>query len=398
MTRLRFYLYSISITLLLAPVSVLAHNGVVAIAVPVEGITVDGDLSDWPAGMRRYAVLLCEVGNKPTGAEDFQGEFRLGYSRLENALYLALEVRDESTVIDSVSMPTGWKDWNTEDGCEVHMEVGHGEEGLPFFQYVLYGNDAKVIFESMRTLALEHVKVRVQREPGHHRYEWRLDVGGASQGRVRLGPGTVLGFDVAVCDKDADGSFTWANWGRGVAKEQSAERRGDIVLVEEEKQAGTLRGRAQWTDAGQALTHAKIRLQSMASKALWVQTETDREGRFAMELPAGEYLVEVRPGGQTAAQKTVDIRAGSEQAVDLLVSIPSGTAARAGQEKTARVGPGQQQGAWQSFGIPDGLLSFTVKDLLQDRRGNLWIGTEHGGLTRYDGEVFTTFTTADSLA
>jgi hypothetical protein len=25
-----------------------AHNGAVALAVPVEGITVDGDLSDWP--------------------------------------------------------------------------------------------------------------------------------------------------------------------------------------------------------------------------------------------------------------------------------------------------------------------------------------------------------------
>jgi hypothetical protein len=25
-----------------------AHNGAVAIAVPVEGIVVDGDLSDWP--------------------------------------------------------------------------------------------------------------------------------------------------------------------------------------------------------------------------------------------------------------------------------------------------------------------------------------------------------------
>jgi hypothetical protein len=29
-----------------------AHNGAVAIAVPVEGITIDGDFSDWPEGMR----------------------------------------------------------------------------------------------------------------------------------------------------------------------------------------------------------------------------------------------------------------------------------------------------------------------------------------------------------
>ena len=35
----------LSLTALLRPLS--AHNGAVAIAVPVEGIVVDGDLSDW---------------------------------------------------------------------------------------------------------------------------------------------------------------------------------------------------------------------------------------------------------------------------------------------------------------------------------------------------------------
>jgi len=40
--------------------SVEAHNGKVAIAVPVEGIVVDGDLSDWPEDMRRYPILLLE--------------------------------------------------------------------------------------------------------------------------------------------------------------------------------------------------------------------------------------------------------------------------------------------------------------------------------------------------
>jgi hypothetical protein len=38
------------ILLLLLAVPLSAHNGAVAIAVPVEGIVVDGDLSDWPEG------------------------------------------------------------------------------------------------------------------------------------------------------------------------------------------------------------------------------------------------------------------------------------------------------------------------------------------------------------
>ncbi|MBI2503514.1 MAG: hypothetical protein HYW07_09835, partial [Candidatus Latescibacteria bacterium] len=42
-----------------------AHNGAVAIAVPVEGIKIDGDLSDWPARMRRYPILHSELGTDP---------------------------------------------------------------------------------------------------------------------------------------------------------------------------------------------------------------------------------------------------------------------------------------------------------------------------------------------
>ena len=34
-----------------------AHNGAVAIAMPVEGIVIDGELSDWPEGMRQYPIV-----------------------------------------------------------------------------------------------------------------------------------------------------------------------------------------------------------------------------------------------------------------------------------------------------------------------------------------------------
>ena len=35
---------------------VAAHNGRVALAYPVDGITVDGDLSDWPPEMIRHPI------------------------------------------------------------------------------------------------------------------------------------------------------------------------------------------------------------------------------------------------------------------------------------------------------------------------------------------------------
>jgi hypothetical protein len=39
-----------------------------------------------------------------------------------------------------------------------------------------------------------------------------------------------------------------------------------------------------------------------------------------------------------------------------------------------------------------------VRSIIEDRSGNLWFGTELGGVTRYDGVNWLTFTTADGLA
>ena len=48
-----------------------AHNGAVALAVPIEGIVVDGDLSDWPEDMRRYAVALLSGWRSSEGSGGF---------------------------------------------------------------------------------------------------------------------------------------------------------------------------------------------------------------------------------------------------------------------------------------------------------------------------------------
>ena len=48
------------------------------------------------------------------------------------------------------------------------------------------------------------------------------------------------------------------------------------------------------------------------------------------------------------------------------------------------------------YGMEDGLIDHQVTDLLLDRAGNLWIATL-SGLSRFDGNVFHNFTTADGL-
>ena len=51
-----------------------------------------------------------------------------------------------------------------------------------------------------------------------------------------------------------------------------------------------------------------------------------------------------------------------------------------------------------SFTTADGLADNDVRCLIQDSEGALRIGTKEGGLSRYDGSEFVSFTTADGLA
>ena len=200
-----------------------AYNAQVAVATPVTGIALDGDLSDWPATLTAYPLHFPEYGEAPRDQADFQGWFRLGYNEAENDLYLAVEVQDESVM---ATAPEG-AGWNTQDGCEIFLSLGQ----LPaprVTQYTCYGNTLRLYGRSGQ---LDGAQVAVQRTAGSHRYEWRVNLERVGLGPVQLGPGTTLWLDVAANDKDEDLSFSWMAWGQGVSKLQYPDRLGLVVLV-----------------------------------------------------------------------------------------------------------------------------------------------------------------------
>ena len=112
------------------------HNDAVGIAFPARGITVDGDLSDWPAGLRTYPIERIESGDKLGGKDDLEAHFRLAYNPAERALYVAVEVRDDSVVLDG----PGEALWNTRDGCEIFVDAAHAGSGSPIIQFARHGN------------------------------------------------------------------------------------------------------------------------------------------------------------------------------------------------------------------------------------------------------------------
>ncbi|MCC7262462.1 MAG: response regulator [Candidatus Latescibacteria bacterium] len=357
-----------------------AHNGAVAIAVPVAGIRVDGDLSDWPDDIPETAITHTEYGDAPTGEGDLSGWLRVAYEGSKERLYLGVRVRDESLVIDRQNPGS----WSSQDGCELYLDLGHGAKQSPASQYTFYG-------DHVGTDAGAGVERGWQRTAEGYQYEWALDLGRLRQGQAPLSVPRSLGFDLSLGDRDADGSFSWVAWGPGPAKLESVDRRGDLLLVASGAGSGRVHGRISWPQ-GQGLVGAAVRLQSVPAAALWAQVKTDARGEYRAELPTGRYRVSMGP-----REAELDLRPGEEVRYSFELPAPRGREVPLGPGKTTAAGVGTWRQDWQNYSMQDGLPDDAVSSLCQSGDGVLWIATANGHLTEFDGEAFTTYAAADGL-
>ena len=360
----------------------------VAVAAPMQEISVDGDLSDWPEGIQRYPLDLVATGALPESREDFHGWFQVGYDPDQSALYVAVEIGDQSTVVDTAA----GAGWNTQDGCELYLSTSDNRVGGEVFQYAVWG-DFDVGTRGEGQLAFT-------RGEGRHRYEWRLDAAGKG---IDLREGAALGLDVAAIDRDADDSFSWMKWGQGKGRAMGGGL-GEVILIPAGTRTGELRGVIRWQGSDRPIPRSRVWIQSLTRENWQWQVRTDRQGQFAMHLPEGTYRLATAANPEDGVSTIVEVRAGGAQ-TELELPRSNGRSAPMGAGTTMQAGSGTiveasfgiQKGLWRTYGLPDGLASTVIDAIFQDRAGYLWFGTQ-GGVSRYDGQRFTTFTIDDGLA
>jgi RNA polymerase sigma factor (sigma-70 family) len=242
-------------------------------AAPLQNITIDGDLKDWPAAMPRYPILKMLVG-RDLGygglqnadlrtSPDLSAAFSVGYDPKEQLIYLAVIVRDDKLVVGNTShLDT--------DAVEVYIDGLRGERSIPLpkapfwehidlsavpvQQYVSIPGPGKVYGSKYDTnpvllagdLKKTRTRMAFRRERGVTTYEWAIQPFDRYPDQpTRLVPGKRIGFDLAIADKDVpatspqamnepeEDKVAWIYWGPQWAdmKVLNAGHLGELVLT-----------------------------------------------------------------------------------------------------------------------------------------------------------------------
>ncbi|MBI2502983.1 MAG: AAA family ATPase [Candidatus Latescibacteria bacterium] len=223
----------------------------IAHAMPLTNIHIDGQLDDWPAGTRRYSISINPHANGPTDLDDkdlatsadLSPEFMVGYDPAENLLYLAVQVRDDSLVVNNLRP----------DVCDVYVDGDHSGETVSYLrllrrsasnlaalQYVAFPGEAPQIegHKGNPSLFLGDIgqtrtRMAWSRQADTTIYEWAVQAfDHYPDAPTQLVPGKTIGFDVAVADKDGqDDNQAWICWGGPEGNKVSdAGILGDLVL------------------------------------------------------------------------------------------------------------------------------------------------------------------------
>jgi CubicO group peptidase (beta-lactamase class C family) len=278
----------------LLPSPTYADNGARAFVFPLTGVTVDGDLRDWPATLKRYAVDYYHFGAEADGADDLNAYWQAGYDAAGQSLYLAVSVTDD----DYVKTPDN-DHYDSHDFQVVYLDFLHTSAPDGVIAYELDEDHRKIVeqerlafFPQVGSASWEDVEVAIRREGNTVFYEWRI----ALPRPVEVGQ--VIGFDYAVFDKDGADRHTEVSWGPGSIKFRSDRKLGDLVLVGEETKLYPLNGHLRRTKE-EIIWPPAVTLMRDGNQPFRYTAAVDSTGTYTVTLPAGAYRIAV-PSSRTA--------------------------------------------------------------------------------------------------
>lgn len=267
------------------------NNGKVAYAYPLQEMTVDGQLNDWPRGWLQYPITSYRDGARGDHPDDAKAFFMAGYDLAENALYVGVSVRDD----DYVRTPDD-EDDASRDLQILYLDLRHRAGGSGVLAYELTEDHREIVhqkdmpwYPEVAAANWDNIAVSILRQNGKTNYEWKITL------PDDLEIPTSLGFDYVIVDKDKGQESVALEWGPGGNKYSNNDRLGDLALVRE----GTLLSKVNGTltrvgMAGEGLPE-RVELTRRGNHPYRLSATVDSLGRYALTVPVGAYEVSTQP-------------------------------------------------------------------------------------------------------
>jgi len=262
-----------------------AHNGKIGHAYPLPSIIIDANFSDWPRDIVKYPVSTFFSDTKALNDADYNGFFQVGYRIEDHSLYLAFTITDDEFIEDTSENVR----WNSQDGLEVYLDARHLPTGSAVASF-MYSKKLRNINRSMydpftKNASWDMAEVAMVIDGTTRRYEWKIKLGD------QLVVGKTIGLDCFAFDRDPDGSFSFASWGKGDSKYINPKSLTDLILMPAKQHLSTVSGSIAWSKQINVRLPQTINIKSTQNKNLWVTVEVDSIGNYSADLPPGSYSV-----------------------------------------------------------------------------------------------------------
>ncbi len=308
-----------------------AHNGAIAYAYPMNSVAVDANLSDWPSGLDKYPISYYQYGFKPESADDIRGYFMIGYNQELQEVYIGVEMIDDAYIRNEEN-PQFW----AHDMQVLYIDPQHKSESTGVFALEVNEYFRKIVDHEVNwdpfvlNSSWDMVEVKAQRTETSTVYEWKIKLDGfVKQGRT-------IGFDYVVFDKDSgDANSNTVGWGpdEGV-KHECSKCLGDVLLMPADGKLAAVTGEVR--SERDSILPRSIRIRSVGSPDIFVNTTLDSTGSYQTNLPYGSYKAEI-PTGLVGFDNEF-YRVGGEETVTLQ-SIPGSVTKAAERIKVSVLAP-----------------------------------------------------------
>ncbi len=255
----QFRAFISGLLLVMITLQVDAHNGSIAFAYPVDFITIDGDLSDWPAVFTKYPLTYYHYGAKSKNDQDNQAFFYVGYNVKQEALYVAVELIDDDYV-KSPDNPV----WNLHDMQVLYIDAIHSKSGSGVVAYEYCEYVRKIVeqenltwYPQVAEASWDNVESGIRRNGEKTTYEWKIILGD------KIAAGKILGFDYVIFDKDENLGSRQISWGQiDGPRHLNNKSLGDLVLLDRQESLALLEGQIQWKGNARSTMPDRIRFTS----------------------------------------------------------------------------------------------------------------------------------------